>query len=154
MNWDAIAAIAEGLGAVGVIATVIYLAFQIRQNTQSIQGSTAQSIMSQEIGLYALLAKHASVYRRGCANLTELDSDEIVVFEYLVSAEQSQMYSAYVQFHKNQIPESLWRAYIADWMDKLQIPGFQFVWADIKHVYPDEFCQCLEEIKKNPMVTA
>ena len=114
MNWDAIAAIAEGLGAVGVIATVIYLAYQIRQNTQSIQGSTEQSIMAQEMGLYALIAEHASVYRRGCANLTDLDSDEFVVFEYLVSAEQSQMYSAYVQFHNNQIPESLWKAYMAD----------------------------------------
>ena len=154
MNWDAIAAIAEGLGAVGVIATVIYLAFQIRQNTQSIQGSTGQSLMSQEIAVHALLAEHASVYRRGCANLTDLVSDEIVVFGYLVSAEQSQMYSAYVQFHKNQITESLWRAYLADWMDKLQKPGFQLVWADVKHVYPDDFCQCLDEIKNNPIVAA
>ena len=72
----------------------------------------------------------------------------------IVAAEQSQLYSAYVQFHKNQITESLWRTYIADWMDKLQKPGFQLVWADLKHVYPDEFCQCLDETKKNPMVAA
>jgi len=70
------------------------------------------------------------------------------------STGQSQMYSAYVQFHKNQIPECLWRAYMAYWMDKLQIPGFQLVWADTKHVCPDKFCQCLDEIKKNPMVAA
>ncbi len=154
MNWDAIAAIAEGLGAVGVIATVIYLAFQIRQNTRSVQGSAGQSLMSQEMAMYALIAEHASVYRRGCANLADLDSDEIEVFGFLVSAEQSQLYSAYVQYHKNQITESLWRAYIADWMDKLKKPGFQLVWADLKHVYPDDFCQCLDEIKKNPMVAA
>ena len=154
MNWDAIAAIAEALGAVGVIATVIYLAFQIRQNTKSIQGSTGQSLMSQEMGLYALIAEHASVYRRGCANLTDLDSDETVVFEYLVSAEQSQLYSAYVQFNRNHISESLWRSYIADWTDKLQKPGFQVLWEDIKHAYPDEFCQSLDEIKKNSMVAA
>jgi len=34
MNWEAIGAIANVLAAVGVIATLIYLAIQIRQNTK------------------------------------------------------------------------------------------------------------------------
>lgn len=34
MNWEAIGAIAESVGAFGVIATLIYLAIQIRSNTQ------------------------------------------------------------------------------------------------------------------------
>ena len=52
MNWDAIAAIAEALGAVGVVATVVYVAFQIRQNSRSIEGATEQALMDQEINLY------------------------------------------------------------------------------------------------------
>ena len=35
MNWDALGAIAEFVGAIAVIATLIYLAIQIRQNTRS-----------------------------------------------------------------------------------------------------------------------
>ena len=35
MNWDAIAAIAEGLGALGVIASLLYVAVQVRQNTRA-----------------------------------------------------------------------------------------------------------------------
>jgi hypothetical protein len=37
MNWEAIGAIAELLAGVGVIATLVYLAIQIRQNTDSIK---------------------------------------------------------------------------------------------------------------------
>ena len=33
MNWETLAAIAEVLGATGVLASLIYLAVQIRQNT-------------------------------------------------------------------------------------------------------------------------
>jgi len=33
MNWDAIGAIGESLGAIAVLVTLIYLAIQIRQNT-------------------------------------------------------------------------------------------------------------------------
>ena len=33
MDWEAIGAIGEVLGAAGVLATLVYLATQIRQNT-------------------------------------------------------------------------------------------------------------------------
>ena len=51
MNWDAIGAIAELLGAVGVIASLVYLAGQIRQsreqthqNTRALRASTQHDI--------------------------------------------------------------------------------------------------------------
>ncbi len=37
MNWEALGAIAELVGAVGVIATLGYLAIQIRQNTAVVE---------------------------------------------------------------------------------------------------------------------
>jgi hypothetical protein len=33
MNWEAIGAVGEGVTAVGVIVTLIYLSYQIKQNT-------------------------------------------------------------------------------------------------------------------------
>lgn len=47
MNWDAVGAIAEALGAIGVIASVLYLAVQIRTNTKS-QESTVQHSLHEE----------------------------------------------------------------------------------------------------------
>ena len=40
MNWDAIGAIAELLGAIGVIASLIYLATQIRQSREQMSQNT------------------------------------------------------------------------------------------------------------------
>jgi len=37
MNWEAIGAIGEVLGAVAVLVTLVYLAVQIRQNTQALK---------------------------------------------------------------------------------------------------------------------
>jgi hypothetical protein len=39
MNWDAIGAVAELLGAAGVIVSLGYLAIQIRQNTAALRGN-------------------------------------------------------------------------------------------------------------------
>ena len=43
MDWDALGAIAETLGAVGVILTLIYLATQIKQNTRSLRAAAFQT---------------------------------------------------------------------------------------------------------------
>ena len=43
MNWEAIGAIGETAGAVGVIVTLIYLAIQVRQNTRSSRLASFQS---------------------------------------------------------------------------------------------------------------
>lgn len=47
MNWDAIGAIGEILAAVAVIATLIYLAIQIRQNSQAVQISALRDTTQQ-----------------------------------------------------------------------------------------------------------
>ena len=46
MNWDAIGAVAELLGAIGVIASLIYVATQIRRNTSAVYAIAYQSIIN------------------------------------------------------------------------------------------------------------
>lgn len=146
MNWNAVAAISEALGAVGVIVTVIYLAFQIRQNTKSIQGATEQTLMNAEVDVFGLWAQHASVARRGDANLGDLDPDERATYGYLVSAEMSQLYGAFVQYQRKLIPESVWVAYLSSWRDVVNRPGFRQIWSEIQTSWPIEFSQCLDEV--------
>lgn len=47
MSWEALGAVAEMVGAVGVIATLAYLAIQVRQNTRAIRAQTYDSFVSQ-----------------------------------------------------------------------------------------------------------
>lgn len=39
MNWDAVAALSEAVGAIGVIASLIFLIVQLRQNTKAMRES-------------------------------------------------------------------------------------------------------------------
>ena len=45
INWEALGAIANVLAAVGVIATLIYLSMQIRQNTKAVRSSSIQNLV-------------------------------------------------------------------------------------------------------------
>lgn len=46
MNWDAIGATGEWAGAIGVIATLVYLAGQLKQNTKALRSSTYQAYVA------------------------------------------------------------------------------------------------------------
>lgn len=43
MNWDALGAIGEIIGAAAVFATLVYLAVQIRQNTGAVRAAVLNS---------------------------------------------------------------------------------------------------------------
>jgi hypothetical protein len=51
VNWEAISAIGEIVGAMGVIISLLYLAAQVRQNTQVARAATRQAIASDLQGL-------------------------------------------------------------------------------------------------------
>jgi len=47
MNWDAIGAVGEIIGAIAVVATLGYLAIQIRQNTSTTRAATELEVTRQ-----------------------------------------------------------------------------------------------------------
>jgi len=44
MNWDAIGAIGEILGAIGVVGSLVYLAAQIRKSDQTARADSLQAL--------------------------------------------------------------------------------------------------------------
>ncbi len=44
MNWDAVGAIAELVGATAVVLTLVYLSIQLRQNTRAVEHATERGV--------------------------------------------------------------------------------------------------------------
>ncbi len=75
MNWDAIGATAELIGALAVLASLVYLAIQIRHNSSSVDASTEDGVVSgfNEINLMiGSDANLARIYTSGLARPGEL----------------------------------------------------------------------------------
>ena len=49
VNWEAVSAIGEIVGAIAVVVTLAYLAVQIRQNTQVARSTARQAITQTTI---------------------------------------------------------------------------------------------------------
>lgn len=79
MNWEAIGAIGEIIGAAGVIITLLYLASQLRQNTRALGVTSIDSTTKVGNETRALMASDPVVtelYFRGLRDPDSLDEIE------------------------------------------------------------------------------
>ena len=74
MNWDALGAIAETLGALGVIATLVYLATQIRHNTNELKGAAIREINNIEYELCKEVRDDPELYENAIRGMLAWDS--------------------------------------------------------------------------------
>lgn len=83
MNWDAIGAIAELVGAVGVVASLIYVATQVRHSTRaSAVEAKLETARLLHTFIDSLIDKPElnDLFLRGIADLDSLSSDEYLRF--------------------------------------------------------------------------
>ena len=122
MNWEAIGAIGELLGALGVVITLVYLAVQIRQNTQSMEEgrrlALAQTYQMRADALQNMVV-HASSsdlggivvkltslgYPERVSALDELSTDERGRFRLWQIAQQTHWDNMYYQYQQGYLDE-------------------------------------------------
>ena len=110
MNWEAIGAIGEVAGAIGVIATLIYLAVQIRQNTMSIIGATLDAISERKKYELRWSSDIATAFRKSLMDpdtLTENESWQVT--EWMTACFVARQ-NEYFQFKHGLIDAESWAA--------------------------------------------
>ena len=79
MNWEALGAMAELLGAIGVIVTLLYLSRQISHNSKQLEGSSTIAVHNYLRTLCEELCANPSLWatvRKANLDWTSLSEDE------------------------------------------------------------------------------
>lgn len=74
MNWDAMGAVGEVIGAIAVVATLIYLSVQTRQNTKAVEHATARGVAEDANAWRYRIVENAEVSELLRGGLREPDS--------------------------------------------------------------------------------
>lgn len=134
MNWDAIGAIAELVGAVGVVASLLYVATQVRHSTRaSAVEAKLETARLLHTFIDSLIDKPElnDLFLRGIADLDSLSRDEYLRFSNL-SLKAFWFFSAgHFQFRTGTLSENDFheiRAVLRYW---LRGPGCRAWWAKI-----------------------
>jgi len=84
LNWEAIAAIGEAVGAAGVIASLVYLAVQIRQNTRTVRRASARQSSEKNAVALRSLADYSDLFSgpfMGLDRIADLDPSDRTRFD-------------------------------------------------------------------------
>ncbi len=149
MNWEAIAAIGEAVGGFAVIASLIYLAVQIRQSRQLERAASIREMFakgSDMVGYTALHPEQLETIRRGVADFSKLSVAETDIFNgwgvhCLVTVEQA-MY----MHGDGLLPDASWRAFENFGLAIIRSPGGSVWWSRYSGVIGQEFVIALNEV--------
>ena len=75
INWDAVGAVGEIFGAAAVLVTLIYLARQIRQNTDEVRASRVEGTLRDQSEYNRMLAEDGELARIYWTAVDDIEED-------------------------------------------------------------------------------
>ena len=122
MNWDAIGAVAEALGALGVIISLVYLATQIRAQNRE---SRVAALHELSVGMRGSILNFtdgelARIFLRANDDYDSLEPSEQLQMIALVAEYLRVFEEAYIQHYEGRLDKRTWDSmarYLAMFMD-------------------------------------
>ena len=147
LNWTAIGAVAELITAMGVIASLVYVGFQIRQNTISVTASAHRAINDKFISVNEFIAGDSNLMKAFLAGRERLEEfDEMDKGRFIVIMMNIFLHfeDVYYQFRQGLVGDEYWER--IERMIGLYVtePGVQGYWSFFREWSTDDFREYLD----------
>ena len=148
MNWDALGAFGEIIGAFAVVVSLAYLATQIKtQNREARVASVHDISEAFRLGITSFQdAQRADVYINALSNFDLLSDSERLQFISMVQGLLRVWEEAFFQFAEDRLDNRVWDPMVAQYSDWMSSSGFQRVWEIRKHTYNPDFRKFVDEL--------
>ncbi len=135
-------AVAQILGGIGVIASLIYVAIQIRNNARATRAATYQAVSSAFISMWDSLADNPEKMALVLKSFDDFDSLDRVGKARMRMANMAYMRryeNAWFQRKVGTLREQDWQAVLGDLEALMSVPGTREIWALVKNRSGAEF---------------
>ena len=146
MSIAELGALGEFIASFGVLATLIYLAIQMRQNTQALRLNTAQVVTEELQQMFSLLASDEGLSKVFVeAGKTSKLSDVNKVRYYTFTSNIMRVCeNAYLQNRENAIGPEHWEGVVRMMIDYSKMSAFGDYWVNRRHWMSNEFQQYMD----------
>ena len=138
MNWGAIGAVGEILGAIAVFLTLVYLAIQIRQNNNAVRITAVDSGISAVNVVREKLVEDpdvAEIFIRGGKDPESLNETDALRYRVLITNMMWTLWNLYSQTKYANLPDNVWECQIPVIKRILNTNGGRSFW----QAHGDEF---------------
>jgi hypothetical protein len=147
MNWDAIGAIGEIVGASAVVISLLYLGFQIRAQTRQAKLAALHDISAgfrEAVGHFSD-TEMAQLFIKSLTGMEELEDYER--FKMLIGCQKClRVWEEAFHLHRNhQLEGENWDGMDRQFRALLSTPLFQYAWVLRREFYSEEFRKMVEQ---------
>ena len=147
MNWGAIGAVGEIIGASGVIISVIYLALQIKKQTKESQMAATRDLsfqLQQNVDPILADLKHIAIWGKAVKDYNSLEETErlwatIILSRFFRIAEQQLIHAS-----NSHVNDQYYQSFTRAFFEVLTFPGVQQWWENSGDTYCDHFQEYVE----------
>jgi hypothetical protein len=148
VNWEAISAIGQIVGALAVVISLIYLASEVRSNARATRLASMRSMSDALNRCIQQLAEspHLSeLYYLGIHDVESLEGADLVRFSALMNQLFRICEEMYYQQLEGHLDPRVWRGFEAIIHDVIGYPGIQAWWRSRSHWFGEEFAKLINE---------
>lgn len=149
---ESLANLGEIIGAIAVVVSLIYLAVQVRQNTQAQHTENFSRALDRVAAMQATLSQDPEtsvIFSRGVLEPSELTPKERTQFTWAMYELFGAFEFMFLASKANAIPEEVWQRWssaVAWW---LTFPGVQTWWKVTPIPFTDSFTSYVESLLEN-----
>jgi hypothetical protein len=140
---------AQTLGGIGVIASIIYVGIQIRNNARALRAATYQQLSVISLQGWLTMAHNGEttgIMLRGMDDFASLDRVEKARFRFVVMSYVKGFENAWFQRRIGTLREGDWKASTADLNSFFSTPGTHAAWPIVKNRFNAEFVAFVDQI--------
>ena len=155
MNWEAVAAIGQAIGAVGVIVSLLYLASQVKHNALAVRSTSADAAVNALNDWASRLAADAELerlWRGGNNDVTTLPEDQRG--RYFMVATQLLLLSENIHHHfrVGTLDPVAWESWRGKLAHNISRPGIRAIWKVAGQGYSRPFQEFVDSVHAQPAV--
>ncbi len=154
MNWDAIGAVGEIIGALAVVVSLLYLAAQVR--TQNAQAKLAAlHDMGREFRSATVLFAGedlSDIFTRANADFDSITDAEAVRLIVATTNLFRAWEEAFLEMRDGHLGEGVWEALSRDYTQPFGAPCFRHIWSLRKQNYDPGFQEFVESLQSQEYI--
>ncbi|HSG76812.1 MAG TPA: hypothetical protein VLA30_11830 [Burkholderiales bacterium] len=143
-----LANIGQMVGALAVVASLIFVGLQVRQNTKATRATALQMNADYWLAYFTLLAdkQFSELYSKGALGRVELEGGQFGQFFFLCRATFMGCENQHHQYLSGLLDDDAYRGYEATIREQIAaFPGVRAMWKLVKHTYGTEFVNFLDK---------
>ena len=151
VNWEAISAISQIIGALAVVVSLLYLAREVRSSAHATRVASERSLTDLTIQFLREVAEHpdlSELYHRGIHDFESLEGAERVRFSALMGQSFRLFEATYYGQSEGHVGERLWRGAEAALRDFSGYPGIQAWWRTRSHWFSEDFANLVNQLQR------